>query len=372
MRRTGRLAICALALWLGWLGGGGSVLAQDSKTAEKIVYLTFDDGPSKNTIQVLDLLKKEGIKATFFVLGEQVERNPEIAKRIVDEGHAIGNHSYNHVYKQLYGSFTEFADQIMKTDDAIFKATKVRTTLVRAPGGTYTNFDQGYFDALAAAGYRVHDWNVDSGDSKRSGVPAAEIIATMKGSKLSDTLNVLLHDGSGHEESVKALPAIIDYYKSKGYSFALLDEKVEPIQFKTANKLKWNRPAVTEKQKAALVRYSESIDRSARRQPGLVLHRGERRLELGTEEYSLVKGTIYVPLPKLVEWLGGSVELDKKKGSAVIALNGKRRVWVIDGDGAEQPGRELEVPIRATLAEFEIGISSYKFSGTSREIWIAE
>src|SRR4029453_11475706 len=132
-------------------------------------------------------LKKEGISATFFMLGEHVLQQPKIVKRIIEEGHAIGNHSFNHKYERLYGSFSEFAEQVMKTDEAIYRTAGVRTTLFRAPGGTYTNFDQSYFDAMAAAGYQVHDWNVDSGDSKRIGVPASEILSTIKSSKLGST-----------------------------------------------------------------------------------------------------------------------------------------------------------------------------------------
>lgn len=321
----------------------------DAKELEKLVYLTFDDGPSKHTPEVLDLLKEEGIQATFFVLGEQVLRYPDIVKRIVDEGHAIGNHTYNHQYKQLYSSFSEFADQIMKTDEAIYETTGIRTTLVRAPGGTYTNFDQGYFDAVAAAGYQVHDWNVDSGDSRRRGVPAAEIVATVQASRLVNTLNVLLHDGSGHEESVKALPAIIAYYKNKDYSFAPLSNEVKPIQFQVAKKLKWNRAAVTQKQQAVLVHYAEALDRGgkpadavqARKNVGsaqpaeqtkgraikpvaaLVLHQGVKRLELAPDEYRLVDGSIYMLLLQLANWKGGTASIHNDCGIIEVAMNGK-------------------------------------------------
>ncbi|MFF2885638.1 polysaccharide deacetylase family protein [Paenibacillus sp. NPDC057967] len=350
-----------------------------SPPKNKVVYLTIDDGPSKYTPEVLDILQREGVKATFFALGEQVERNPDIAKRIVDEGHTIGNHTYNHKYEKLYGSFAEFAKQIMRTDDAIYAATGVRTTLVRAPGGTYSNFDQGYFDALGAAGYRVHDWNVDSGDSKRRGVPAAEIIANIKKSKLADTLNVLIHDSAGHEASVKALPAIIHYYKNLGYTFEPLDDSVKPIQFQLASKSKWARGKVSEGEKAAIIQFGKALDasgarqQSADREPALVVHRGEASLVLKAGQYRLVAGSIHVPLKELVEWMGGAAERDEQSGVVEASLSGKSLFWMMDSwPPSEDADAHLDVPLRATLGEFGIDIEDYTMTKDRREVWIKE
>lgn len=344
----------------------------------KTIYLTFDDGPSNNTPQILDILNKEGIKATFFTLGERVARNPDIAKRIVKEGHAIGNHTYNHHYKQLYGGFEEFANQVIQTDDAIYAATGIRSTLLRAPGGTHGNFDQDYFEALEAAGYRVHDWNVDSGDSKRRGVPAKEIFANIKGSKLADTLNVLLHDSTGHVESVKALPAIIRYYKELGYSFEVLDDKVKPMQFRVAKKLKWDRSAVSEQEKARLISFGKALEVSGKRQqsswrePALIVHRGENSLVLDREKYSLIEGSIYVPLKELTEWMGGSADLEGEFGVIEASLSGKRMFWIADSWPSAKKGepRRIDVPLRATLGEFGFGIESYVYTEDRREVWL--
>lgn len=208
------------------------------------VYLTFDDGPSKLTPQVLDILKKENIQATFFVCGDQLngQAREDILKRIVDEGHTIGNHSYNHEYKQLYSNgFSGFWEQIQQNEERIEQITGIRTNLIRAPGGTGMNFDAFYFYYLDQAGYLVYDWDVDSGDSRRRGVPASEIIAAVKKTPLKHELNVLMHDGAGHGESVKALPQIIKYYQEEGYVFAPLTDKVKPAQFNVTSKVKWNR-----------------------------------------------------------------------------------------------------------------------------------
>ncbi|RJE89049.1 polysaccharide deacetylase [Paenibacillus sp. 1011MAR3C5] len=349
------------------------------KKQGKVVYLTIDDGPSKYTPEVLDILQREGVKATFFALGEQVERNPDIAKRIVEEGHAIGNHTYDHHYDKLYGSFAEFANQVMRTDDAIYAATGVRTTLLRAPGGTHTNFDQGYFDALGAAGYHVHDWNVDSGDSKRRGVPASEIIANIKKSKLADTLNVLIHDSAGHGESVKALPAIIHYYKNLGYTFEILDDSVKPMQFQLASKPKWARGKVTDGEKAAIVNFGKALDasgsrqHSAEREPALIVHRGEESLVLKAGQYRLVAGSIHVPLQELVEWMGGAAERDEQSGVVEANLSGKSLFWMMDSwPPAEHTEAHLDVPLRSTLGEFGIDIEDYTMTKDRREVWIKE
>lgn len=368
---------------------------QAAKSTDKIVYLTFDDGPSQHTPEVLSILKREGVVATFFLLGEQVERRPELVKQIVAEGHAVGNHTYNHVYKELYGGFRNFADQIMRTDDLIHEAAGIRTTLVRAPGGTFTNFDRGYFEGLKAAGYQVHDWNVDSGDSKRVGVPASEIIANIRGSKIANALNVLMHDSSGHAETVKALPDIIAYYKKLGYTFAALDEKAEPMQFRLASKTKWSRAAVTEADKTRLVQFASKLDRNGilakqsqpqrgaeqgaglgpeprpEQEPVLVIHRGAQKLELLPSDYKLVNGSIRVPLGKLSEWLGGTADLDKEQGVARVTMDGRQWFWLADSlsTGSDDPNR-LDVPIRATLAQFGMDIESYVYTKEQREVWI--
>jgi len=356
------------------------VQADSLVSNQKLLYLTFDDGPSKNTEQVLDILKREGITATFFLLGEHVLKQPEIVKRIVKEGHAIGNHTFDHKYDRLYGSFAEFADQVMKTDEAIYRTAGVRTTLVRAPGGTYTNFDQGYFEAMKAAGYQVHDWNVDSGDSKRQGVPASEILTTIKGSKIASTLNVLLHDSAGHSESVKALPSIIKYYKEKGYTFAKLTDQVEPIQFKVASKLKWNRKQVTEEQVTELTLFSKKLSQSSqsvqtdKQVPSLILHRGEKSLVLGSSEYGIKNGSIEVSLQKLTEWIEDSTELELNHEVIEEFVNANR---VLPKSGKEdQPNNErkdqIVVPVRETLQKLGITITRYVYNETDREIWITE
>jgi peptidoglycan/xylan/chitin deacetylase (PgdA/CDA1 family) len=210
------------------------------KPDQPTVYLTFDDGPSRLTDRVLDILREEGVPATFFMLGEQVDAYPEKVRQVVSEGHAIGNHTYNHKYNELYTNVASFWEQIEQTGKALDEAAGVKTQLIRAPGGTYGNFDAFYFYYLDQAGFEVHDWNIDSGDAKRVGVPANEIIETVKNGPFRDEVIVLMHDSAGHEQTVKALPDIIRLFKAKGYAFAPLNEQVQPVHF-SAGKAKWTR-----------------------------------------------------------------------------------------------------------------------------------
>ncbi|WP_199620279.1 polysaccharide deacetylase family protein [Paenibacillus alkalitolerans] len=244
-------------LLLSWLYAGaaeGAEVKSNEIAAEQkyviperpTVYLTFDDGPSKLTPQVLDILKEHDVKATFFVLGELAEAREETVRRIAGEGHALGNHTYDHEYENLYSSFLHFWEQVRKTDETLTRIAGQRVRLLRAPGGTYTNFDSHYFSYLQEAGYIIHDWTLDSGDSKRRGVPAGEIVRNVKRARLSHEVNLLMHDGSGHKGTVEALPEIIRYFKGKGYSFEVLTEKVKPVTFRVG-KLKWNR-SMTERQ----------------------------------------------------------------------------------------------------------------------------
>ncbi|MEX2460447.1 MAG: polysaccharide deacetylase family protein [Paenibacillaceae bacterium] len=194
------------------------------------VYLTFDDGPSAQTLKVLAILQKERIKASFFMVGKIAEEHPEWVKQVEKAGHTIGNHSYNHVYKQLYGHIDEFWRQIQQTERILYDICGIKPELVRAPGGTYKHFDAFYYYDMDEAGYTLMDWNMDSGDSTRANVPAKEIVDKVKQSTLRHEVVLLMHDGTGHGQTVEALPEIIQYFKKMGYAFAPLTTKVKPVQ----------------------------------------------------------------------------------------------------------------------------------------------
>lgn len=172
----------------------------------------------------------------------KAEKYPQLVKRIVNEGHALGNHTYNHVYRQIYHSFSTYWQQTEQTGRILENLVGVKPRLLRAPGGTHANFDAFYFYYLERAGYIIHDWNVDSRDSTRKDVSRQEIINQIRKSPLRPEMNVLFHDGAGHYETQRALPEIISYFIKEGYRFEKLTTQVKPIQFPLV-KLMWNRNA---------------------------------------------------------------------------------------------------------------------------------
>lgn len=288
---------------------------------EKVVYLTFDDGPSAVTPKVLSILQEQGVKATFFVLGDQAAGRPELIKAIWEQGHAIGNHTYNHNYHDLYSGFKEFWRQIKQTEETVREITGVRPQLVRAPGGTFGHFDSTYFNLLKQAGYGVMDWTVDSGDSRRRGVPAAEIVEASVADLTSSSVVLLLHDGSGHEQSAKALPAIIERYRAAGYGFGVLDAQSDPVQFRVSSKaasLHRGKPS----QDWISVNIAPNAELFA---PGkaLALEIGGMETKLKPGEYRLQDGQYYVPLRATVERLGGRVGWDVATRSAAVSWNGR-------------------------------------------------
>lgn len=194
---------------------------------KKIAFLTFDDGPSNNiTPQVLDILQKYDVKATFFVIGSLSKSNSTVLKDIVNRGHVIGIHTYTHKYKVIYKSAENFTNEIRMTE-AVFKQTlgkEFHTRLFRFPGGSFEGYKKQYKDILKKNGYVSIDWNVVTGDAETTGLPPQKLLDRLKAtSKGKLQLVVLMHDSSDKQTTVDALPGIIEYLKSQGYEFGVLN-----------------------------------------------------------------------------------------------------------------------------------------------------
>ena len=194
---------------------------------KKVAYLTFDDGPDlTNTPQILDILKEQGVPATFYVVGWRAEENPDVIKRIFNEGHAIGNHTYDHNYDTLYSSPNDFLWQVLHTDEILRGILGVRPLIVRAPGGTSGMFTDTYWTLLDAYGYTEHDWNVCTNDATEERPDAARqleyVDVQTNRPKNGDAAIVLMHCTSDKTETVKALPEIIRLLRSKGYTFGVV------------------------------------------------------------------------------------------------------------------------------------------------------
>ncbi|MDR3585357.1 MAG: polysaccharide deacetylase family protein [Desulfosporosinus sp.] len=200
---------------------------------QKIAYLTFDDGPyPQTTPRILKILQDEGVKATFFVVGRQVARYPDLLKAEYEQGEGIGNHSYTHDYQSVYRSPESFLAEIKQTEELINKTIGVRPKIVRAPGGTQGHFHVNYYNALDAADYLIYDWNVSSGDADASLVPADQLVQNIKNQVPGKArMIILMHDVGTKLTTIDALPRIVQYLKEQGYSFGVITPKVAPILF---------------------------------------------------------------------------------------------------------------------------------------------
>ncbi len=192
----------------------------------KKVYLTFDDGPSIVTPEVLDILKKYDVKATFFVLGSNVERYPDTLKRAYDEGHFIASHGYSHVYSQIYASPQATLDEYNQTLAVIRNAIGVpnyNPHLFRFPGGSsggkYESVKQEAINLLKENEITYTNWNCLTGDSAGSTTIEAmwnELNETAEG---DDNLVILMHDAGDKQVTVEFLPQLIEKYQAEGYEF---------------------------------------------------------------------------------------------------------------------------------------------------------
>lgn len=191
----------------------------------KVVYLTFDDGPSaNNTPQILKILKKYNVKATFFLIGKNAERNKSLVKEEAAGGNIIGNHTYSHDMRYIYSNPKIFISDV-KRCDGILKSilgNNYNLKLIRFPGGSFGQKLQPFREEAKKNGYQYVDWNDLTGDAEHNGVPVEHLINKVKRYSNHDHLVVLMHDAPTKVTTVQALPQVIEYFKSQGYSFETL------------------------------------------------------------------------------------------------------------------------------------------------------
>ncbi len=218
-----------------------TVKRQNEALTDKVVYLTFDDGPSsRSTAKIIEILKRYDVKATFFVQGRNVVKNPESLKLIYEGGHAIGNHSYSHNYTVIYSDEDSFWEDFIKCQEAIFSAIGIYPELYRFPGGSNValelngeSFVEVIDTALLEKGMQHFDWNIDSGDA--TSVYAA--VGTIKKNTFSQigkkkNAIVLMHDTDTKLTTIEALPDVIEHYLAMGYRFDVLKPNGYVAQFK--------------------------------------------------------------------------------------------------------------------------------------------
>lgn len=199
------------------------------------VYLTFDDGPSENTSKILDILKERGIKATFFVIGQEDDDSKELYRRIVAEGHTLGMHSYSHKYDAIYKSRDSFAEDMLHLQSYLKEVTGIAPTLIRFPGGSsngVSNVDiRDLIRYVRDQGWTYFDWNVASGDATSQVYTPDELVANVMNDVVKyDTSVVLMHDSSAKGTTVDALVPMIDQLQAMGAELLPIDENTKPIQ----------------------------------------------------------------------------------------------------------------------------------------------
>lgn len=206
---------------------GKNNLANIYNLETKRVFLTFDDGPSKSvTIPILDILKQENVKATFFLLGSRVDLYPNIVKRQYDEGHYLASHGYSHVYSQIYASPQSVLDEYNKSLASIRNAigtNEFNPHLFRFPGGykggKYFPIKEQAAVLLEQNGVLNIDWNALTADSAGATTTEEFIAELEKEVPKHNSVVVLMHDAGTKQATAQALPAIIKYFRDRGFEF---------------------------------------------------------------------------------------------------------------------------------------------------------
>lgn len=204
------------------------------------VYLTFEDGPSENTLEILDVLEEKNVKATFFVTGKEDKKSQEIYKRIVEEGHTLGMHSYSNKYSELYYSEDNFKQDLSKLRGYLLGVTGVDAVYYRFPGGSsnqITNVPmENLIHHLNQEGLVYYDWNVSSGDATASAYTPDEIVANVTSDVVKyKTSVVLMHDAEDSGISAETLRTLIDALKEMNAEILPIDEDTSVIQYVKAD-----------------------------------------------------------------------------------------------------------------------------------------
>lgn len=214
----------------------------NNRTAKrpKVAYLTFDDGPSRQTSDILNILKSKNIKATFFVIGKDTDKSNELLRRMVREGHAIGVHSWSHQYSIIYGSETGFLNDFNRLRSHIYQVTGVKPNICRFPGGLNNTVCLKYGGHIMpmlcrdvnAMGIKPFDWNVSAHDACKT-PPSKELIIQniLNGCAKHSNAVILLHDTNLTGTTLQALPEVIDNLSARGYRFEALSPSSPSMMF---------------------------------------------------------------------------------------------------------------------------------------------
>ena len=204
------------------------------ENSENTVYLTFDDGPSVLTENLLYYLRQENVKATFFVVPERTDYCYSLLKEISDAGHTIGIHSASHDYEKIYASVDAFLDDFNEAYEIVLEATGKAPDIYRFPGGSVNDYNEKTRDDIITEmnrrGFTYFDWNVDSNDWQGYGWTTLYTNVLNDAGELSSPV-ILFHNTGDRDNTVLVIEDIIKALKTKGYKFGSLSQKIKPVQF---------------------------------------------------------------------------------------------------------------------------------------------
>ncbi|MCP3746734.1 polysaccharide deacetylase family protein [Paenibacillus sp. A3M_27_13] len=207
---------------------------------KKLAYLTFDDGPSKNTNQILRILRRYRIKGTFFVLGKETPYGLSMYRKIIRQGHVLGNHTFSHDYAKIYSNKEGFLQDFDRLEQLLIRSVGFRPRLFRFPGGSNTRLIpakviRSIKAELRSRKYRYCDWTIDSLDSRLPRLSPSQISANvLNESRGKSRCIILFHDFA--DNSTAALPVIIKGLRAQGFRFGVLSLQSYNYQFAEGQK----------------------------------------------------------------------------------------------------------------------------------------
>lgn len=204
----------------------------------KKVYLTFDDGPTYViTNKILDILKQYNVKGTFFIVGKEINGKEKILNRIYDEGHGIGVHTYSHNNRLIYKSEEDFIKENILAAEKIKEVTGFYPGILRFPGGSCFKLTESLLEKLHKNNFKVFDWNASLEDGMNPNQNEVMLIKNalkIKGDR--NSVIILMHCNYNNKNTVKALPGIIEKYKSEGYTFEPISDLTEEYYYRIKKK----------------------------------------------------------------------------------------------------------------------------------------
>lgn len=217
-----------------------TVIQAEPVQVVKSVYLTFDDGPTKEVTEaILDALKEKNVKATFFVVGKEIPQREAVLKRIYEEGHAIGLHSYSHNFKKVYATTESFIEEMEETEAKINEVlgTQLDINIIRFPGGSAGRLSEPMLEQLHNKGYKIYDWNINLEDGVKPNLAPSQLVENAKKiTRDSDQLIILGHCNSNNRTTAEAIAGIIDYYQKRGYTFKPIDQSTTEFYYRIRTK----------------------------------------------------------------------------------------------------------------------------------------